>query len=232
MARVEMKPMKKEEGSFNVKVRDEGTPNATERTHRSPVIQAKKKSASVFEVFKEAFIMEGEEPFAHFLAKEIAYGLKDAIVEIVNSGMTNAFYGNKYDGRYRDRYDRYDRRGYSHYDYSRSYRYDDRDRRGRDRRDDRYDDRGPRRANPVKFEQVECETVAEAQKVLEQCRDLLLGGGLVSVADLYEFSGITTTPEENNFGWDREAFSEVEIVKTKYNTYIIDLPSPISLQGV
>lgn len=231
MARVEMHPMKKEDKEFDVKVIDEtekSTP-ATGRVKREPVARAKKKAASVFDVFKDAFIMEGEEPFAHFLAKEIAYGLKDAIVEIVNSGMTNAFYGDRYDGgRYRrDRY--YDDRRYTRYDYSRRYSYDRRDDRRRRDDDDDYRD-GRRRANPKKFEAIECDTKGEAMDILKEMSNILDECDVVSVADMNDLAGVSTTPEENNFGWDRQAFSEVHLTKTRYNTYIIDLPSPIPIK--
>lgn len=99
--------------------------------------------------------------------------------------------------------------------------------------DDRYGDRreSERRSTSVRsrfdYNELVYETRGEAQMVLDHMRDTIDEYGLVSVADMYDFSGASAPFTSHDYGWTSLRAAEVRRV---HDGYVLDLPKfmPIS----
>lgn len=99
--------------------------------------------------------------------------------------------------------------------------------------DDRYGDRreSERRStttrNRFDYDQLVYESRGEAEMVLDSMKDTCAEYGLVSVADMYDFSGLSAPFTSHDYGWTSLRAAEVRRV---HDGYVLDLPKfmPIS----
>lgn len=101
--------------------------------------------------------------------------------------------------------------------------------------DDRYGDRreSERRRgtaatrNRFDYDELVYETRGEAEMVLDSMKDTVEEYGLVSVADMYDFSGVSAPFTSHDYGWTSLRAAEVRRVR---DGYVLDLPKfmPIS----
>lgn len=199
-------------------------PKTKERPKK--IANAKKAKKSIGKLFKESFIAEEVGDLREYIIKDLIVPMiKDAICDGVVNSLSMILWGEKSDYRRRNYGSRYsDGRsssGVRRYDYSRGYSYRERDR-DRDR-DDEY-----RYAKAQQWEPLECESRQEALDILEQMADIIETYDCVSIADMYDLGGVSTKPEDNNYGWKN--ISNAKIRETRYRTYIIDMPRPICLR--
>jgi len=188
-----------------------------------PVAKAKKARKTTFQLFKDSFIADEIGDLREYIIKDLVVPMiKDAIVDGIGNSLSMILYGEKSDYRYRSSRYSSDHRspsGVRRYDYSRGYSYSSK----REREDD---DR--RIAKARQWEPLECESRQEALDILEQMSDILEEYDSVSLADMYDLGGVSTKPEDNNYGW--RSLTSAHIRETRYRTYIIDLARPICLK--
>jgi len=107
--------------------------------------------------------------------------------------------------------------------------YDDRrydEPRLRDRDRDRYD--GGRRSIAYNFDDVTFESRIEADRVLSAMNDVIESYKMVSVADMYDLSGLSGNWTDNNYGWFN--LSTADIRRTRDGWYVLDLPKAVPLK--
>ena len=74
------------------------------------------------------------------------------------------------------------------------------------------------------FDEIVIPSRQEAEEVLDRMYDLLSRYGSVSVADLYEMTGIQSTHTDIKWGW--EALTGSRVSRLRAGGYLIDLPEP------
>lgn len=131
--------------------------------------------------------------------------VKKAVSDIVTDGISMLLYGGTGGGS----------RGRNSSGSKVSYRsyYDD-------RRDDRRDDRYPVRGR-FDYDDIVYETRGEAENVRRQMFDVIDRYGYVTVADMYDLSGITPPYTSNNYGW--VSIRNAEAVRVR-DGYVLRLP--------
>lgn len=77
------------------------------------------------------------------------------------------------------------------------------------------------------FDEIVLESRGEAEEVLDRMFDLLSRYDSVSVADLYELTGIQSAHTDQKWGWPDLRGSQV--TRTRTGGYVIDLPEPSPL---
>jgi len=188
-----------------------------------PVANAKKAKKTTLQIFKDSFIADEIGDLREYIIKDLVVPMiKDAIVDGIGNSLSMILYGEKSDYRrgYGSRY--YSDRspsGIRRYDYSRGYSY--KESRAREEDERRY-------AKAQQWEPLECESRQEALDILEQMSDILEEYDSVSIADMYDLGGVSTRPEDNNYGW--RSLTSAHIRETRHRTYIIDMPRPICLK--
>ena len=194
-----------------------------ETTEVKAIAKGKKHKQTALEMFKESFIADEAMNLKEYLIKEVVVPMfQDAIVGGVTNALSMLLYGEKSDFHRRSygrsRFDD----GYSRYNYSRGYSYSDRNKRERDEREEK------RYGRPRQYDPVECETMSEAKDIIDEMYNLIETKGDCSIADMYDIASLSSTPEENNYGWRN--ISDVRIKVTRDGSYIIDLPRAICLK--
>jgi hypothetical protein len=74
------------------------------------------------------------------------------------------------------------------------------------------------------FDEIVLQSRGEAEEVLERMYDLLGRYETVSVADLYELTGISSVHTDQKWGWVDLRGSTVQ--RTRQGGYVVDLPEP------
>src|SRR3954465_6226049 len=77
------------------------------------------------------------------------------------------------------------------------------------------------------FDEIVLQTRGEAEEVLDRMYDLLSRYDSVSVADLYELTGVESTHTDHKWGWVDLRGSG--LTRTRQGGYVIDLPEPSPL---
>lgn len=72
-----------------------------------------------------------------------------------------------------------------------------------------------------RFDNVVFETRGDAESVIDQLEDILDTYGFVTVADLYELSGMTYKHGDNHYGWTN--LKTVRVLQVR-NGWVLDLP--------
>jgi hypothetical protein len=95
-------------------------------------------------------------------------------------------------------------------------------------------DRKPSRETPASdaaqdYRDLEFESRADAELVVDRMVELVQDYGAVSVSNLYDLAGVTVRPnfQDNSWGWTD--LVGVAIKGTPTRGYFIDLPTPVSL---
>jgi hypothetical protein len=71
------------------------------------------------------------------------------------------------------------------------------------------------------YDDVTIDNRGEAEMLLREMKNTINRYGMVRVADLYDFVGITGDPTDNKYGWTD--LRNVEVVRVR-NGYKLDLP--------
>ena len=69
---------------------------------------------------------------------------------------------------------------------------------------------------------------ADAEEILRTMDDICEVYDFVSVADLYDISGLDTKPTDNNYGWTKTGVRDARIVRTM-DGYLLKFPKPMPL---
>lgn len=77
------------------------------------------------------------------------------------------------------------------------------------------------------FDEIIMQTRSEAEEVLERMYDLLSRYESVSVADLYELTGVQSAHTDQKWGWVELRGADVS--RTRSGGYVLDLPEPVPL---
>lgn len=95
-----------------------------------------------------------------------------------------------------------------------------------DEKDRRKDSSSPRVRSGVDFEDIEFETRSDAQSVLDTMIDIVDSYGVISIGDMYDLAGITTTNYAiQKYGWkDIRDVKGARVARIPNGSYIIDLP--------
>jgi hypothetical protein len=91
-----------------------------------------------------------------------------------------------------------------------------------DQRDTRTRPSEPRSSSRFDYEDLEFERRGDAEAVLDLMRDALARYQIVTVADMYEFSGLTEPYTSNKYGWTNLQTAYVD--RTRKGGFIIRLP--------
>lgn len=86
----------------------------------------------------------------------------------------------------------------------------------------------PRARSRHDFDEIVLESRTEAEDVLERLFDLLSKYEAVTVADLYDLTGLPSTHTDHKWGWTELRGTNVR--RLGRNGYLLDLPSPEPLR--
>lgn len=154
-------------------------------------------------------------------------GVRDIVYDVFTTGLERKLYSDDHRPRGRRPSSRGGGLGHVSYDrYSRPGRREDPRDRDRDRREERGMSRRGRESHD--FDEIVFPTMTEAKEALSQLYDLLERFDEVTVADLYQSAGISSTPVDLKWGWDNLFGSRV--VRTRGGGYLLDLPRPEPLK--
>lgn len=186
---------------------------AEEREKREKVVtgSAKTKKKNELSKFAGSVISEDAKNVKSYILMDVLLpAVKKAVYDIFTEGIDMILYGGKGSGK---------RKSSSGSKVSyRSY-YDDR-RHDDDRRD------SVRARTRFDYDDIIFETRGDAEAVLDQMQNVLERYKVVTVADMYDLSGLTEPYTSNKYGWISLTGSRVERLR---NGYVLDLPkiSPI-----
>lgn len=79
------------------------------------------------------------------------------------------------------------------------------------------------------FGEIVIRSRQEAEEVIERMFDILSRYGIVSVADLYELTGIQSGHTDQKWGWT--ALRGAKVARLRSGDFLLDLPAPESLDG-
>lgn len=143
------------------------------------------------------------------LMEVIVPAVKKLIVDIVTDGVNMIFYGGTAHKSSSSA---------SKVSYNRFY----------DRKDDgRRQNDSHRTLSGYSYDDISLETRAEAEEVVSRMIELIDTYGEVSVADLYDLVGVTGEYTDNRYGWTN--LSRAQVIRTRDNRYLIDLPKALPL---
>lgn len=96
-----------------------------------------------------------------------------------------------------------------------------------DKQSDRDSVRSRNSRNVYEYDDVEFDTINDAQRVIEGLDDIIETYGIASVLDFYDLSNVTGTHIDNKYGWTD--LSSAKISRTYGNRYTINLPKPVAI---
>lgn len=140
---------------------------------------------------------------SYILMDVLVPAVKKAVSDIITNGIEMILYGGKGGGNRNASTSRVSYRSY----------YDDR------RSDRRYEDDRPR--GRFEYDDIIFESRGEAEAVRRQMLDAIDRYGLVTVADMYDMSGLTPPYTSNNYGWTNIRSAEPVRVR---DGYVLRLP--------
>lgn len=95
-----------------------------------------------------------------------------------------------------------------------------------DKRDSRRENSSYRDRNRFDYDDIEFESRVEAEAVLNEMEDCIDRYGMVSVADMYDMSGLAAPYTSSKFGWT--SIRTAEVKRVRGGKYIIELPRAIA----
>lgn len=166
----------------------------------------KKRKKTLGKKMAETFLGDDTKSVTQYIIYDVLIpAAKETLSSMVSGGVEMLLFGET-----KGRNTRRDR-GKSYVSYSSYYKNEDRDRRDRDRS-------SRARHN---FDDIILDSRGEAEEVLSRLVDLVEEYGMVSVADLYELVGVTSSFTDNKYGWTNLSSASVERVR---DGYLIRLP--------
>lgn len=181
-----------------------------ERTPKEKVISGTAKVKKKSELRKAAsnFISEDARNIKSYLLGDIVVPwVKDLIVDIVTDGINLLIHGERSHGTHKKKNGVY-------IDYSGVSKKSSRDRRSSSRDDVKVRQR-------YSFDDIYLETRREAEDVLNMMEDHIEQYDDVSVADLYDFVGVTRDWTDNKYGWTN--LRSADVLRTR-DGYLLKLP--------
>lgn len=169
--------------------------------------------------FRDTFMGgDSQGVFSYVLLDILIPAAKDAIADAVSSGVERRLFGESRSPS---------RRGLSRYasplgGHTPYNRMSERGGRLRDRDDPRAPSRRARANHD--FDEIILATRAEAQEVVDRLFDLLQKYDAVTVADLYDMLGLTSSPVDYKWGWDD--LRGAGVARVGSSGYLLDLPKP------
>lgn len=172
---------------------------------------AKTRKKSELKKFTDVFISEDMESVKSYILMDVLVpAVKKAVSDIVTNGIDMLLYGES--GRSNDR------SVASKVSYQKYY-----DRSSNDRRD-RYST--TRTRSGYYYDDVVLDSRGEAEDVIMRMDELISTYGLVSVADLYDLVGITSSYTDNKYGWTD--VRNASIIRIR-DGYVIKMPRALPL---
>lgn len=95
-----------------------------------------------------------------------------------------------------------------------------------DKRESRRESSSYRDRNRFDYDDIEFESRVEAEAVLNEMEDCIDRYGMVSVADMYDMSGLAAPYTSSKFGWT--SIRTAEVKRVRGGKYIIELPRAIA----
>lgn len=95
-----------------------------------------------------------------------------------------------------------------------------------DKRESRRENSSYRDRNRFDYDDIEFESRVEAEAVLNEMEDCIERYGMVSVADMYDMSGLAAPYTSSKFGWT--SIRTAEVKRVRGGKYIIELPRAIA----
>lgn len=95
-----------------------------------------------------------------------------------------------------------------------------------DKRESRRENSNYRDRNRFDYDDIEFESRVEAEAVLNEMEDCIERYGMVSVADMYDMSGLAAPYTSSKFGWT--SIRTAEVKRVRGGKYIIELPRAIA----
>lgn len=178
-----------------------------EREKLEPVVtkSAKTKKKNELQKMFDILLPDGIEGFKqHLIFDVILPNVRDAFFDIVKETL------------YRDGGPKKDRRPSERNSYDRYYKEKNASRSGTHKSKSRYS-----------YDDVVFDDRADAEEVLDGMIDYLKTYDFVSVADMYELSGIESDYTDNKFGWDD--LRTAKIIRERDGDYYIRLPRPVPI---
>jgi len=197
----------------HIKDGEKTEPKKIERVIEGEVVRRKK---SLGKRFKETFI-EGapKDVWGYVFFDVLVPQSKDIVSDVISSFIERMIYGDSHRGGRRSR----SRHGssYGHVDYENRYSS------GSSRR--REESRGMSRKGRAThdFDEIILETRVEAEEVIDRLFNRIEEFGTVSVADLYDMVGITSSYIDLKWGWMDFRGARVNHIR---GGYLLDLPKP------
>lgn len=180
-----------------------------EKRDIKPVVSApaKKKKKSGLVKFTDVFIQEDISNVKEFIISDVLIPtFKKLALDIVESVL--------YPGEGSNRSNRAPGSKVSYTSYDKAYRNDDRFA------------KGSNRVNTYDYDNISFTSRRDAEAVLMAMDDVIDRYGIVRVADYYEFSGVTGSYTDNNYGWTNLSTARVDRTR---DGYVIRLPRPMTI---
>ena len=172
---------------------------------------AKTKKKSEIRKFRDIFISEDAKNVKSYVFMDVLVpAIKKAISDIVTDGIDMILYGGSKRDKERSS-------GGSKISYRNFY----------DQRDDRRSVAAARPTNRFDFDDIVFDNRGDAEAVLKQMLDVIETYNMVTVADMYEFSGLTEPFTSNKYGWTN--LRNAEVVRLRNGYYALELPKAMPI---
>lgn len=166
----------------------------------------KKKKKSEVSKFKDVFISEDANSVKNYIFMDVLVpSIKKALSDIVKDGIDMILYGDKRSGN-RSNSSRVSYRDYSS---------------GSGRRENNRSTR-----TNYDFADLVYDTRSEAESVLASMDEIMDTYNVVTVADMYDLSGVTCNYTDNKYGWRN--ISNAQVIHGR-DGYIIKMPRVVSI---
>lgn len=191
-------------------------PGPREKVERVTSAEAVPRKRGLGRKFKETFVGGDARTAAdHVLFAVVIPSVKDMMYDAFDSGMRSLIFGEAGSKRRNITSSGYSGLGHVSYD-----------RMGPQTRPKPTDQRTLSRSARARhsFDDLVIPTRQEAEEVIDRLFDLLSRYGSVSVADLYELTGIQSTHTDMKWGWSE--LRGAKAVRLRTGGYLLDLPEP------
>ena len=180
--------------------------------------QISKNRKGVFgTIFEEIFVNNFNEMKKTFIQDVIVPNTKDWMYGLLSSMLDDMFFKTSGSGSYRSSsiFSR------SRTDYSSRFRGSSRESSRRDRRED------SRREDIRDWEEISFNTRADAEQIVSSMKAAVHDYGIVTIADLFSFSGLESSWADCKYGW--ASLDNAKAFRGRDGRFYLDLPSPMAI---
>lgn len=192
------------------KSREEKRRNEEKKKEITPVINqpATRRKQSMGKKFADTFLSESIDDVKTYVIFDVLVPrITDAFLDMVNEGLNMLFKGSPRSSRSSSSSGGYKPRvSYTSY-------YDE------PKQQSKY--AYTRRRDSYSFDDLIVGSRGEAEKVIDRMIDILEQFDVVTVSDLYQIVGLSTVPEDSNYGWTNLDHASTKRVN---GGYLLDLP--------